>query len=74
MGKLRAMASEVEAKFDIPVRVHVAVQTLHAAIAARADATNARLVVVGPHGERPVRDMFISATANGFGECCVRHC
>ncbi len=63
MGKLRAMASEVEAKFHIPVRVHVAVGTPHTEIAARADATRARLVVVGPHGERPVRDMFIGATA-----------
>jgi nucleotide-binding universal stress UspA family protein len=63
VGKLRAMASEAEAKLHIPFKVHVAVGMAHAEIGARAEATGARLVVVGPHGECPVRDMFIGATA-----------
>jgi nucleotide-binding universal stress UspA family protein len=63
MGKLQALASEAESRFRIPVMVHIAVGAPHAEIAARADATGARLVVLGPHGERAVRDLFIGATA-----------
>ncbi len=62
-GKLQAMAKEAETTFHVPIAVHVAIGTPHAEIAARADATGARLVVVGAHGERPVRDMFVGATA-----------
>jgi nucleotide-binding universal stress UspA family protein len=62
-GKLRAIASEAEARFHVPVTVYIAIGTPHTEIAARADASGARLVVVGPHGERPVRDMFVGETA-----------
>jgi nucleotide-binding universal stress UspA family protein len=63
MSTLRAMASETEGRFQVPVALHVAIGSPHAEIAARADATGARLVVVGLHGERPVRDMFVGSTA-----------
>jgi nucleotide-binding universal stress UspA family protein len=63
MSTLGAMASEAQARFHIPVGTHLAVGTPHAQIAARADATGAGVVVVGPHGERPVRDLFIGSTA-----------
>lgn len=63
MSKLGALAAEAEARFHIPVAVHVAIGSPHAEIAARADATGARLVVVGPHGDRPLRDLFIGSTA-----------
>ena len=62
-GRLRSIASEAEGRLDVPVAVHVAIGTAHAEIAARADTTSAALVVVGPHGERPVRDMFLGETA-----------
>jgi len=62
-GRLRAIAAEAEARFHVPVTVHIAIGTPHTEIAARADATGARLVVVGPHGERPVRDMLVGKTA-----------
>jgi nucleotide-binding universal stress UspA family protein len=63
-ARLRAMASKAESRFRIPVAVHVVPGRPHAEIAARADATGARLVVIGSHGERPVRDMLIGATAH----------
>jgi len=62
-GRLRAIASSTEGKFHIPVTAHLAVGRAHAELAARADATGARLVVVGPHGERALRDVFIGSTA-----------
>jgi len=67
MARLRAMASDIEARFAVPVGMHLAFGVAHAQIAARADATDARLVVVGPHGERPVRDMFVGSTARQLG-------
>jgi nucleotide-binding universal stress UspA family protein len=63
MARLRAMAAEAQARFDVPVTVHVALGVAHAQIAARAESTRADLVVVGPHGDRAVRDVFVGSTA-----------
>jgi nucleotide-binding universal stress UspA family protein len=62
-GRLRSIASEAEARFDVPVTVHIAIGRAHAEIATRADMTGAGLVAVGPHRERPVRDIFLGETA-----------
>jgi len=63
MSKLRSLASEAAARLNVSVAVHVQIGSPHAELASRADATAARLVVVGPHGGRPVRDLFIGSTA-----------
>jgi nucleotide-binding universal stress UspA family protein len=62
-GTLRALASDTEAKFGIPVTAHLAAGKPHAEIAARAEATGARLVVVGAHGDSCLRDTFVGSTA-----------
>jgi len=63
MAKLQGMVEKVQATFRVPVAAHLALGVPHARIAARADATGARLVVVGSQGQRSVRDMFIGSTA-----------
>jgi nucleotide-binding universal stress UspA family protein len=63
MSALRAMASEAQARFHVPVGTHLSIGTPHAEIAARADSIGAGVVVVGAHGERPLRDVFIGSTA-----------
>jgi len=57
----------VQARFHIPVAVHITIGVPHIEIATRADATGADLVIVGAHGERPLRDMFVGATAQRLG-------
>jgi nucleotide-binding universal stress UspA family protein len=62
MDKLQTLAAQTRAAFDIPVVVHLALGIAHAQIAARAHATAARLVVVGPHGKHAMRDLSIGST------------
>ena len=63
MARLRAMTQETQAKFGVPVAAHLAFGVPHAKIAARAEATGARLVVVGSRGRRSLRGMFVGSTA-----------
>jgi len=62
-AKLDAIASRAEARFGVQARVHVAIGVPHAEIAARAESIGARLVVIGSHAERAVRDLWVGATA-----------
>jgi nucleotide-binding universal stress UspA family protein len=62
-GALQALALEAAARFGILVDVHVGFGAPHIEIAARAQAIDAALVVIGAHRERPVIDMFVGSTA-----------
>ncbi len=62
-AKLESAAAEVRAKFGCPVHAHLAFGIPHVRIRAHADATGARLLVVGSRGQRSVRDLFIGSTA-----------
>jgi len=61
--QLHAMVAETQAKFGIRVDAHLAFGNAPAEIAARAHEVGADLIVLGAHGERIVRDMFVRPTA-----------
>jgi nucleotide-binding universal stress UspA family protein len=64
MARLEAAAREARAKLRVPVTPYLSLGVAHAQIAARADTTRARLVVVGSHGRRAMRDLLVGSTVH----------
>lgn len=62
-GRLQRVAGRAGADLAAPVALHLAEGRAHAAIADRALAIGADLVVVGAHGEHFVLDVFVGTTA-----------
>ncbi len=62
MRKLKALALRVKTKSGVSVRARVAFGTPHVEIATHATAIDARLVIVGAHGDHPLRDMLFGST------------
>jgi nucleotide-binding universal stress UspA family protein len=63
MNRLQRAAGRAGADLAAPVELHLAEGGAHAAIASRAVAIDADLVVVGAHGENFVLDVFVGTTA-----------
>lgn len=63
MGRLQRAAGRIGADLAAPPELHLAQGRAHVAIASRATATGADLVVVGAHGEHWVLDVFVGTTA-----------
>ena len=59
VSRMQVLAAETNARFGVPVKVHLAFGAPHVELAARAEVTDAGLLVIGAHGERVVWDMFI---------------
>jgi nucleotide-binding universal stress UspA family protein len=63
LGRLQKAAARLEAEAGVPPAVHLADGRPHTAIAARAAALGAGLVVVGAHGGHSFRDLVLGTTA-----------
>lgn len=63
MNRLQRAAGRPGVDLTAPVELHLAEGRAHAAIAGRAVAIDADLVVVGAHGEHFVLDVFVGTTA-----------
>src|SRR4051794_14778429 len=61
LAELQMAALQLGAKFAVPVQVHLAHGTPHVEIAARAAVIGANLLVLGAHGKRALRAMFLGS-------------